>query len=109
MAQQVDRKIKYRYDDFILKLRRTKMEYTVEAQAPDGTRKKRPFIALPTWSRDVTTFTRYFQQQAERAETGRIMEQIVATEEVPGDAVVGADVVRVPVERPRASDEPAGE
>jgi hypothetical protein len=81
MAQHQDRIVRYRYDDFILKLRRTEMEYMVEARAPDGDRKKRPFT-LPEWSEDVATFTHYFQVQAEQVKAGQNQVEIMATENV---------------------------
>ncbi len=81
MTQFPEHKLRYRYDDFILTLRRTKMEYTVEARAPNGDRKKRPF-ALPEWSEDVATFTHYFQVQAEQVKADQNQVQIMATEKV---------------------------
>jgi tetratricopeptide (TPR) repeat protein len=66
MTQPQDHVIRYRYDDFILKLRQTDIEheYFIEAQAPNGDRRERS-VVLPQWPEDRSII--YSSQEQDKA------------------------------------------
>ncbi|MCL4301662.1 MAG: CHAT domain-containing protein [Anaerolineae bacterium] len=78
----ISTRVSYHYQDFILKLCRTDLEYLVEAYAPGGERKKRP-IRTPQWdNNNSATFTHYFKQHIEQVERDQAKTQIVANAEI---------------------------